>query len=285
MGSLRRPIGPSSDLERTRHDAPRTHHASAGSSDGWALALGGGAVLGYAHIGLLQAFEEAGLVPEAVAGTSAGALVAALYAHGVPPDDMAALLGDVGWRTVADVSLRRRGLLTNREVERLLLRAVGEVEVDGGHRPLAIVTADIRTGDRVVVRDGPLAPAVRASMALPGLFEPVEADGRWLVDGGLVENVPVYAARELREGPVVAVSLEAGLDSAPRTFLGALINAFEIFALKMTRLQLAESGALVIRPELAGFNPWDTRQRAAIQSEGRRAGETAVPRILAALGA
>lgn len=245
------------------------------------LALGGGAVLGFAHIGLLAALEEAAIRPELVAGTSAGAIVAGLYAFGVPPDRMREILSPLTWRKVSGFSRTSLGLLSNEPVAELLEEEVGDARIEDARVPLAIVAADIHTGDRVVLTKGPLGDAVRASAAIPGIYTPVVINGRTLVDGGIVENVPVQVARELGADRVVAATLGDALDfDEVHTLLGVLTNAFLITLNTATRLNLELAQAdVLIKPDLEPHNHWDMKQRDELIRKGYVAGKDALPRI------
>lgn len=250
----------------------------------WGLALGGGAVRGHAHVGLLSVFEDAGLAPDVITGTSAGALVAALWAFGLGPTDIGAALERLNWRSVSRLSARRSALFSNRELGDICEEILGPVDLTESRRPLAVVAADISTGERVVLREGPVGRSVRASAAIPGIFQPVEIDGRFLVDGAIVENVPVLAARDLGAETVVGVSLDQGLDfGKPRGLMEVLVNAFEIAVATGSSAQLGHPADVIVRPELARFNRWSTRSRDAIQTEGARAARAAVPDIERAL--
>jgi NTE family protein len=250
------------------------------------LALGGGAVLGFSHLGILEALHQAGVRVQCIAGTSAGALVAALHAFGVGPARMHELLIPLTWRKVSRFSASSLGLLSNEAMGRILDEELGPVRIEDAATPLAIVTADIHSGESVVLRDGPLAEAVRASAAIPGIYAPVQIGGRFLVDGGIVANVPVRPLRELDADVIVAATLGEALPFQPvRTLAGVLTNAFLIAVYTATRLALMEGVDVVIAPDLQVYNHWDVRQRDELIARGKAAGQVAVPRIRAALAA
>lgn len=250
------------------------------------LALGGGAVLGFSHLGVLTAFAEAGIRADYLSGTSAGAIVAALHAFDIPLDRCKELLAPLNWRRVSTLSINSLGLLSNASIAELLERELGGgVRIEDACTPLAIVTADIHTGEAVVLREGPLAPAVRASAAIPGIYAPVQIGDRLLVDGGIVENVPVQPLREMGADVVVGATLGETLDFQPvRTLLGVLTNAFLIAVYSATRLDIADAD-VVIEPDLVVHNHWDVRQRDTLIQKGLDAGREAVPSVRRALGA
>lgn len=250
------------------------------------LALGGGAVLGFAHVGLIEVLEEYGIRPDRLSGTSAGALVAALYAFGTPPARIRELLMPLSWRKVSSLSASSLGLLGNTAMGEMLQDELGDVDLRDAPIPLAVVAADIHTGETVVLREGPLGDAVRASAAIPGIYAPVRIGDRLLVDGGIVENVPVRPLRAMGADVVVAATLGEALDFQPvRTMVGVLTNAFLIAVYTATRLDLKAGVDVLIEPDLVVHNHWDIRQRDPLIEKGRDAGRAALPRIRAALDA
>lgn len=250
------------------------------------LALGGGAVLGFAHVGLLSVLAEERIRIDRIAGTSAGAIVAALHAFGIPPGRTLEFLSPLSWRKVSHFTRTSLGLLSNQPIADLLHAELGHVRIEDAVTPLAIVTADIHTGEAVVLRSGPLADAVRASSSIPGIYAPVRIGERLLVDGGIVANVPVRQLREMGADVVVAATLGEALDFQPvRTLLGVLTNAFLIAVYTATRLDLSHGADVVIEPDLVVHNHWDIRQRDDLIAKGRAAACQAVPRIRAAIEA
>jgi NTE family protein len=251
---------------------------------GFGLALGGGSLRGAAHVGVLAALDAHHLRPDRVAGTSVGAIVASLHAFGVSPPDMIAAVRDFGWRTMTRIRpLTPIGPVTNKGLETFCVDMLGDVRIENSPIPLAIVATDIDTGERVVMRSGRLAPAVRASSCLPGLYAPVAVEGRRLVDGCLVENVPVRAVRELGSDLVVAVNLGFGVPfDRVRTGVGVVVNALEIAVNSQMREELTEADVL-IEPDVSRFSKVRGHDRDDIIDAGRRAAEVALPRIRGAI--
>lgn len=176
------------------------------------LALGSGAARGWSHIGVLRGLEEAGIEPEVICGTSSGALVGACYAAG-RLDDFEQWVRALEWSEVVglmDLSLQG-GLIRSNKAFAALGEIVPELDIERLPRRFAAVATDLATGREIWLREGPLLPALRASVALPGLIAPERIDGRWLVDGGLVDPVPVSACRALGADAVIAVDLNATL--------------------------------------------------------------------------
>jgi NTE family protein len=248
------------------------------------IALGGGAVLGFSHVGILEALHDARIDIHRISGTSAGAIVAALHAFGVGPPRMHELLVPLTWRKVSRFSASSLGLLSNEAIADLLDDELGPVRIEDAPIPLAIVAADIHTGETIVLKEGPLSDAVRASAAIPGIYSPVSVGDRMLVDGGIVANVPVRPLRDMDTDVIVAATLGEALPFQPvRTLAGVLTNAFLIAVYSATRLDLMEGVDVVIAPDLHIYNHWDVRQRDELLARGRSAGEGAVAGIRAAL--
>lgn len=174
------------------------------------LALGGGAARGWAHVGVLQALEEAGLEVACAAGTSAGALVGAVYASG-RLHDMETLARQTDWRKVlyyfSDITFPRNGLVDGAKVCKMLRQYISAARIEDLPLPFRAVTTDIITGEEVVIDRGEIIEAVRASISFPGIFTPVRIQNRILVDGGIVNPVPTSAVRAMGADFVIAVDL------------------------------------------------------------------------------
>lgn len=185
-------------------------------ASGAGLALGGGSARGLAHIGVLKGLEAAGMRPVALAGTSFGAIVAAMAALGLSAAEIEGIVRRQSvWRlwAQADVGLRQGALVRGERFTRWLDDTVFQgARIEEAERPLAVAATDLLTGRPVVLRRGRVAEAVRASCALPGLFAPVEIDGRRLVDGGFTEPVPFAALAAL--GATRPIGVHTGLDLA-----------------------------------------------------------------------
>ena len=176
-------------------------------------ALGGGAARGLSHIGVLKVFEEHGIFPSVITGTSVGALVGALYAGGISVGDIERLALRLSFgrlALMADITLPFSGLIGGRRVTSLLKSFLGDLTFSQLKYDFACVATDINTGEQVVLREGSLIEAVRASISLPGIFTPVKVKGRYLVDGGLVNEVPVSVCRDMGAGYVIGVNVIPG---------------------------------------------------------------------------
>jgi NTE family protein len=188
------------------------------------LVLGGGAARGWAHIGAIRALHDAGIKPDLVCGTSIGALVGAVYANG-DLDWLDDWVSRLTWQTVVrllDLQISG-GLLGGKKVIRIFANRFNGCKIGELKLPFAAVATELDTGREIFLQDGGVVDAVRASIAIPGLFTPVWHDGVWLVDGGLSNPVPVSAARAMRADFVIAIDLNNDLLNG--RYLGGMIAA------------------------------------------------------------
>lgn len=175
------------------------------------LALGGGAARGWAHIGVIKALDEAGIKPDIIAGTSIGAVVGGSYAAGAM-DDLETFARGLTRRRVfglLDLNFAGSGLISGNRLSRLLQARLHDVQIEDLPQGFVTVSTELGTGHEVWMSRGSLVEAMRASYALPGIFQPVNINGRWLVDGALVNPVPVSACRALGANIVIAVNLSS----------------------------------------------------------------------------
>jgi NTE family protein len=177
------------------------------------LALGSGSARGWSHIGIIEALAEAGIEPDIVCGTSMGSLVGAAYVTGrMTP--LRVWAEAVSWREIVgmlDIRLMRGGLMDGRQIMGFLRSLEMAGSIEDAPKPFAAVATDLMTGEETWLTAGPIVDAVRASIALPGILSPARVDGKWLVDGGLVNPVPVSVCRALGAGIVIAVNLNSDL--------------------------------------------------------------------------
>jgi NTE family protein len=245
------------------------------------LALGGGVARGAAHVGVLSVLEREGIPIECVAGTSAGSLVGALYCAGLGLAELPEILASFGWRAIASPALSRRGLLSFARMERWLADTIGDVTFAELRRPFAVVATDLVTGRPAVLREGRVAPAVRASCSMPGIVVPIEIDGRALVDGSIANSVPAAAARSLGATFVIGVNLFGS--GAPRAE-----GLFSIGLASLEHMLRYSGGGLeatdcLISPELAGTSYTRFGGRAQAAALGVQATEAQLPAIREAL--
>jgi len=232
------------------------------------VALSGGAVLGAAHIGVLRALEEAGVSIGYIAGTSIGAFVAAMVAAGVSLDDAEKTLMDLDWLDIGRIRPSRMGLLSNDKLGEALVRVAGIDAIEDAGIPLGVVATDICSGECVVLTEGDLSLAVRASTCVPGIFIPVEHDGKVLVDGGLVDNVPVAAVREL--GADFVIAIDVGRErhyEKPDDLIDVLVNSIDIAIDNATRMRSSDAD-FIIAPELSPGSRTDADRIDSLVQEG-----------------
>jgi NTE family protein len=177
------------------------------------LALGSGAARGWSHIGVIDALVDAGIKPDIVCGCSIGALVGAAYVAGELPA-LKNFAQSLTWREIAgmlDIRLSGGGLIAGQEIVAFLRKLGLSAAISSYPKPFAAIATDLETGREVWLREGPIEEAVRASISLPGILSPVRHGDRWLVDGGLVNPVPVSACRALGADVMIAVNLNGDL--------------------------------------------------------------------------
>jgi NTE family protein len=225
------------------------------------LALGGGAARGFAHIGVIQALEENGLVPDLVVGTSAGSLVAALFASGKNGRELARIAEAMDETAFADWSYPGRGLIRGEALAKFVREKTDRLPIERMKIPLGIVATDLDSGQSILFRRGDTGTAVRASSAVPAVFQPVRIGTREYVDGGLSAPIPVHQAREMGAEFVIAVDISAVPEgNSTGDAARMLLQTFAIMgkALKANELRDAD---VVLQPALAGVSGTDFTTR------------------------
>ena len=251
------------------------------------LALGGGAARGFAHVGVIQVLEEAGIRPNLVAGTSAGSLVAALYASGKNGAQLQRVAETMEEAAITDwkLPLFSSGMLRGDALARYVNGQVAGKRIEDMPLMLGILATDLQTGHDVVFQRGDTGVAVRASSAVPAVFEPVRISGHDYVDGGLVSPVPVRAARKMGAELVIAVDIssppEATLSNGT---LDILLQTFAIMGKSINSLELRDAD-IVIRPVLSGVSSADFTTRKRAIEAGRKAMLQMLPLLRDAIAA
>ncbi len=270
------------------------------------LVLSGGGARGLAHIGVLKVLEREGIPIDFLAGTSMGGVIAAGYAAGLGPEFMAAEAQRMGRLrnliTLVDRSLSSLGLVEGKQVWEYFARRLGEATFDELRIPLALVAVDLYRGQEVVLRQGQVADAVRATISIPGVFSPVPLDGCLLVDGGVLNNLPVDVVREMGAEIVIAVDVSAGAELPPYApfegngrfplaqipqIIETLKRTVNIMENRLTGYKLAEAQPeVVIRPALGGITVLGSFGRATeVIAVGEEAAVAALPQLREALEA
>ena len=241
------------------------------------LALGGGAARGFAHIGVIQVLEEAGIQPSLVVGTSAGSVVAALYASGKDGPALALLADGMDESTFADWAFPGRGLIRGEALAKYVRDNTAGRSIEQMRLPLGIVATDLDNGQPILFQRGDPGVAVRASSAVPAVFQPVRIGTREYVDGGLVSPVPVRFAREMGAELVIAVDITALPDgNATGDAMRMLLQTFAIMGRSINHFELRDADVL-LRPKLAGVSSADFASRKRSIQAGRDAMLAALP--------
>ena len=249
------------------------------------LALGGGAARGFAHIGVIQVLEENGIKPDLVVGTSAGSLVAAFYASGKTGAQLQWLADTMDESQLTDwtIPFMSRGMLRGEALGRYVNSQLNGAKIEDLKMPLGIVATDLQTGDSILFRRGDIATAVRASSAVPSVFEPVRIGNKDYVDGGLVSPVPVRSARQMGADIVIAVDISSRPEDAKTSdMLKVLLQTFSIMGKSISQLEMSQA-EVVVRPALPDVGSAEFTARQKSIEAGRAAMRLALPALKAAL--
>ena len=245
------------------------------------LALGGGAARGFAHVGVIQVLEEAGIKPQLVVGTSAGSMVASFYASGRNGAQLQRLAETMEEATLTDwnLPLVSRGLIKGDGLAKYVSTITGGKRIEELAMPLGIVATDLHTGSGVLFQKGDIAMAVRASSAVPAMFDPVRIAGHDYVDGGLVSPVPVRYARQMGADVVLAVDISSTPESNKASgILQVLLQTFTIMGKSIKEYELREA-EVIVRPALDGVGSASFGERQRSIQAGRQAMLQALPEL------
>lgn len=251
------------------------------------LALSGGGARGVAHVGVLKVLEEHRIPIDFVAGTSAGSLVGGAYAAGISVAELEGIGRSLRWRDMGRMTLSRLGVQNNSRMEDFVRARFPITRFEELRIPFAAIATDLRTGSAVVMSgEGDIAFAIRASCALPGWYVPVvDAEGRQLIDGGLVANIPSFAARTLGADIVIAVDVNnegAKFLGPPQSAIGILMQS--ILLVQRTASTHQRAAADIIIDPLVGHIRWDEMRRAdELINAGQEAALAVVEEIKALL--
>ena len=253
-----------------------------------ALALGGGAARGFAHIGVIKALEARNIQVDLVAGTSAGSVVGALYASGMNGFALNKLALNMDEASISDWAMpfRTRGFLQGVALQTYLNTTLNNRPIEKMVKPLGVVATDLNSGQPILFQRGNTGIAVRASCSVPSIFEPVKIAGHEYVDGGLVSPVPASFARKMGADFVIAVDIsqrpEAGLTSSS---FDVLLQTFTIMGQTIKAYELDKYADVVIRPNLAAMSGSDFSQRNAAILAGEEAAAKIMPELQRKLAA
>ncbi len=241
------------------------------------IVLSGGAARGIAHIGVLKCWKERNLPADLIVGTSVGAIVGGLFASGMPVKKIEGIGDELNWNKFVEVKvipsrlLNLTGIVSNERMSQFFNSYVGDKKFSDLKIPFVCVASDLKTGQKVIFREGKLIPAIRASSAIPGIFEPVEYKHRLLVDGGVVDNVPVDIAFSDGMDVVVASWTGGGVNvEEPKSIISILARVISISGVLLSKNQLA-SASVVISPDLKGISPLDIGKFKTAEKRGYEA--------------
>ncbi len=243
------------------------------------LALGSGGARGFAHIGVLKALEAHGIEVDLLAGSSMGSLIAAVYANGIEPHMMEKLALNLKRKHWLDLTVPSLGFVSGDKIKQLIRLLTHDKRIEELKKPLAIVATDIETGERVVFTDGPVDQAVRASISIPGIFVPERVGDRLLVDGGVIDRVPITVTREMGADIVIAVDV-AQFDTRMKvtTIFDVIAQTIDVMEREILRHRML-SADLVIRPNVGHYSSIAYSGVEEIIAEGERTGLEHVDRI------
>jgi NTE family protein len=246
-----------------------------------ALVLGGGGAKGLSHVGVLREFEKAGIPIDMIIGCSAGSIVGALYADCPNASYIKKLLKPLRTWNILDINIwyARYGLVRGGALRRFLRKNLSCNCFEDLQIPFCIVTTDLLAGELVCINSGPVIPAVHASCAVPFIFAPVYLHDRWLVDGGVVDPVPVKIAKKKGAAIVVAVDLSGLLpQECPTNLFGVATRSAQIKFLLQSESCL-EGADVVIKPELGDMGLFDDKNPQNVYEAGCKAARDAIPKI------
>lgn len=243
------------------------------------VALGSGGARGFAHIGVLKALETHGIEVDMLAGSSMGSLIAAVYANGIDPHMMGKLALNLKRKHWLDLTVPSLGFIAGDKIKQLIRLLTHGKQIEELNKPLAIVATDIESGERVVFREGPIDQAVRASISIPGIFVPEKVGNRLLVDGGVIDRVPVTVIRDMGADIVIAVDV-AQFDTPMKvsTIFDVIAQTIDVMEREILRHRIIAAD-LVIRPDVGHYSSIAYSGVEEIIDLGERAGIEHVERI------
>jgi NTE family protein len=248
------------------------------------LALGGGVVYGYAHIGVLKVLEANGIKPDIIVGTSIGSLIGGIYASGVTIEEVEKISKEFKWQEVINVTIPTEGLISIDKIKTFVEKYSKCKEIEDTKIKFAAVATNLLDGREHVFDGGPMGDAIRASCSLPGIFTPAIYDDGVYVDGGLTNNVPISVLREMGADIIIGVDITAKARSN-------VIKNHDIFSIIWQSFMLMikatsdnkghKEADFIIQPDIKNFGPFDLSQKDGIIKKGEEAAEKEAANILA----
>ncbi len=245
------------------------------------LALSGGAVWTTAHIGVLEALEELGVKPAMVAGTSGGSIIGAMWCAGMKAEEIKKIALSLGWKNLSKFNfIPRRGIFSNAGLGEFMISHIGDIDFNELKIPMKIVATELSSGEKHVFDTGKVAEGVRASCAIPGIFEPFEKEGRLYADGMLVEKTPVKTLREAGMNTVISVYFRTFRHEADVSGIFDIILRSLDIALAWQEKEVPQLSSAVITPEVKGLSRISFGDTGRLIEAGREAALANAPLLL-----
>lgn len=274
-------LAASSSLTAMAQNKTKKVSSPAKGAPNLAIVFGSGSAKGFAHIGVIKAFEEAGIEPNLIVGTSAGALVGGLWAAGYNATMMEDYATKVKEADIIDLgTTSKRGIVSGDTFQNYLNTLTKKRTIEQLNTRFTAVTTSFKSGDPYLFNDGDLAFAIRASCSIPGVFNPAKLNGTEYVDGGLVSPVPVKVAKDLGASFVIAVDVNrAPLNTQPVGIFEQIMHSFDVMGRSLAKLEAAQADIL-IQPNMSGIAGTDFNSRSQAIQLGYVAAKRLMPVII-----
>lgn len=248
------------------------------------LVLGGGAVYGYAHIGVIKVLEANGIRPNFIAGTSIGALIGGTYASGVPITDVEKISKEFKWQEIVSVTIPSEGLISIDKLKNFVEKYSKCTEIEDTKIKFAAVATNLLDGKERVFDEGSMGAAIRASCSLPAIFTPAIYDDGVYVDGGIVNNVPINVAKKMGADFIIGVDVTA--KAKPNVIknhdiINIVWQSFLIMIQENSCFRSYKDADFMIMPDVKNFDPFDLSQKDRLIKKGEEAAEQEIGAILA----
>ncbi len=238
------------------------------------LTLGGGAVYGFAHIGVIKELEKEGIRPDIITGTSVGSLIGGLYASGVSIEEIEDIARKFNWFEIARFTMPKQGLVSIDRLVNFVEKHSKCENIRDTKIKFAAVAVDLLKGEEEVFDDGPMGPAIRASCSIPGIFTPAVYNNSVYIDGGILNNVPADIAKKMGADYIIGVDItaRAKMDIMKhRDIFSILWKSWQISIYQSTSLRSYNENGVVLMPDIREINPFDTSQKNKIIAAGEEA--------------
>lgn len=243
------------------------------------LALGSGSARGFAHLGVLKVLEEHNISIDFIAGSSMGALIGALYAAGQTIEDIHRMAKVLRSKYYIDFTVPKMGFIAGNRAKELIEIFTYQKNIEETTIPLAVIATDLIKGEKVIFKEGPICDAVRASISIPGVFVPVKMGDKLLVDGGVMDRIPVSVAKEMGADIVIGVDVSPIEPKAElHSIIDVMIQSIDILQFELVKYR--QVGAdVMIRPKVEGFSSSDFSDFEEIVTLGEQAALASLPAI------